>query len=433
MEHMIYILGGLVAGLALGFLLARMLRKEDTRSAVLESDNASLQQEVLRLRAEAETKELVTRQALEKAAALEAKNLTLTDNFVQLQDQMRQQFENLARRIFEENSERFTKQSHQGLGELLNPLKERLSEFQTKVDKSFGDQAKEQFALKNEIERIVKVSQTMNTQTENLTKALKGDVKAQGNWGEVMLERILEASGLRKGEEYYLQGSGFGLKDIEGRAQKPDVIIKLPEDKHIIIDAKVSLTHYERFVSEQDEVAKKLALKNFVDSMRQHVTGLSGKKYEQQEVLGSPDLVVMFTPIEGAYSIAMQEDPSLYLFGWEKNILLVSPTTLFATLRIFASIWKNERQNKNVQEIARQGGALYDKFVGFVDDIKLIGKQLEKTGEAYNGAMNKLVDGAGSLVSRTENLRKLGAKATKQLPKELLVEENVLQLEKSDA
>ncbi len=432
MEIYIAVFGSVVVGAVLGFVMARLMSKEE---AILRSENTSLTQETARLRLERDTKEQAAIAALEKAAAYEAKHATLTDNFVQLQDQMRLQFEGLARQIFEENSTRFTEQSQKGLGDLLNPLKERISEFQNKVDKSFGDQAKEQFALKNEIERIVKISNSMNTQTENLTKALKGDVKVQGNWGEVMLEKILESSGLRKDEEYTIQGSGLGLKDAEGRAQKPDVIVNLPENKHIIIDAKVSLTHYERFSSEQDEVSKKLALKNFVESMRQHVIGLSSKKYEQQDALGSPELVVMFTPIEGAYSTAMQEDPSLYLFAWEKNILLVSPTTLFATLRIFASIWKNERQNKNVQEIARQGGALYDKFVGFVDDMKAIGKQLDRTGEAYRGAMNKLVDGTtGSLVSRTENLRKLGAKTSKKLPPELLAEEEIfIPLEKIDA
>jgi DNA recombination protein RmuC len=433
MESYIYILGGLVVGSGLGFLLARALRKEDTQAAVLLSDNATLQQEVSRLRLEAESKEQTTRQALEKAAGLEAKNATLLDNFVQMQDQMRMQFENLARQIFEENSNRFSEQSKKGLGDLLNPLKERLVEFQTKVDKSFGDQAKEQFALKNEIERIVKVSQTMNMQTENLTKALKGDVKAQGNWGEIVLERILEESGLREGVEYYLQGSGLGLKDNEGRVQKPDVVIVLPEGKHIIIDSKVSLTHYERYVAEEDEVAKKLALKNFIESLRQHVVGLSGKRYEQQGTLGSPDFVLMFTPIEGAYSLAVQQDPGLHPFAWEKKIVLVCPSTLFATLRTIASVWKNEMQNRNVQEIARQGGALYDKFVGFIEDMTEIGDRLKQVDKAYDKAKNKLVDGTGSLISRTENLRKLGAKTTKQLPKELVEEIAIQQLEKSDA
>lgn len=433
MELYLYLLSGVALGAVIGFLAARALRKED---GTLQVRHDALMQDVARLYGLVETKEQEIRQALEKAAGQEAKNLALTDNLVQLQDQMRLQFEHLARRIFEENSERFTKQSQQGLGELLNPLRERLTEFQTKVDKSFGDQAKEQFALKNEIERIVKVSQTMNMQTENLTKALKGDVKAQGNWGEVVLERILEESGLREGAEYSLQGSGFGLKDADGRAQKPDVIIKLPEGKHIIIDAKVSLTHYERYASEPDEVGKKLALKQFIDSVRQHVMGLSAKRYDQQDSLGSPDFVLMFTPIEGAYSLVVQQDPGLHPFAWEKKIVLVCPSTLFATLRTIASVWKNELQNRNVQEIARQGGALYDKFVGFVEDMQDIKKHLERTGGAYGAAMNKLVEGNGSLVTRTENLRKLGAKTAKQLPKELLAEaeeEAAPQLETMDA
>lgn len=424
MELYLYICAGLVIGAVIGFALARAMRKEE---AILRTENISLSQETSRLRLERDTKEQAAIAALEKAAALESKHKTLTDNFVQMQDQMWLQFENLSRRIFEENSERFTKQSQQGLGELLNPLKERLSEFQTKVDKSFGDQAKEQFALKNEIERIVKISNSMNTQTENLTKALKGDVKAQGNWGELVLERILEESGLREGVEYFVQGSGLGLKDVDGRVQKPDVIIKLPEGKHIIIDAKVSLTHYERYVAEPND----LVLRQFLDSIRQHVIGLSSKRYDQQESLGSPDFVLMFTPIEGAYSLALQRDQTLHPFAWERKIVLVCPSTLFATLRTIASVWKNEWQSRNVQEIARQGGALYDKFVGFIDDMQAIGERLKQTDKAYSGAMNKLMDGTGSLVSRTENLRKLGAKTTKQLPKELL--EEITQLEKLEA
>lgn len=420
----LYFIIGLVGCLAfaLGFGLAHLLRKEDSNAPLLASENNSLFQEVSRLRLENDTKEQAIRSALEKAAAFEAKYATLTDNFVQMQDQMRLQFENLSRRIFEENSERFTKQSQQGLGELLNPLKERLVEFQTKVDKSFGDQAKEQFALKNEIERIVKVSNSMNTQTENLTKALKGDVKAQGNWGEVMLEKILEASGLRAGIDYSVQAESLALRNMDGQLQKPDVIINLPEGRHVIIDAKVSLTHYERYIAEADDVTRALHFRQFLDSIRTHVKGLSEKRYQQLDQLGTPDFVLMFMPIEGAYAIAMQEDPQLHNFAWERKIVLVCPATLFATLRTIASIWRLELQSQNALKIAQESGLLYDKFVGFVEDMQSIGKQIERTQTVYGEAMSKLKSGKGNLIRKTEQLKIMGAKTAKNIPAELVLQ-----------
>jgi DNA recombination protein RmuC len=280
---------------------------------------------------------------------------------------------------------------------------------------------------------IAKASSDMRLQAESLTKALKGDVKAQGNWGEVILERLLEESGLHEGREYTLQGSKLDLKDAEGRAQRPDVIMHLPEGKHIIIDAKVSLTHYEQYCAEIDEDKKLGYLKQFVDSLKQHINSLCGKGYQHHDSLSTPDLILMFLPIEGSFSLALQLDPQLFNYAWQRKIAIVHPSTLFAMLHTIKSIWKVETQNKNVQEIARQGGALYDKVHGFIKDMQEIGTQLKDTDKAYTSAMNKLVDGTGSLVSRTENLRKLGAKVTKQLPKELLAEEEVIQLEKSDA
>lgn len=347
-----------------------------------------------------------------------------------LQEQLQLQFENLAHRIFEEKST----QSKQQLQEILNPLKEDLSGFKKHVADSFGEHAKEQFALKKEIETFVKVSSDMRLQTESLTKALKGDVKTQGNWGEIILERILEASGLRKNENYVTQGTGMGLKHPDdGRTQKPDVIIRLPEGKHAIIDAKVSLTAFERFCAETDEAHKAQQLQLFLQSVRAHAKGLEERRYQDTEGLDTPDYVMMFMPIEGAYALAMQHDPDLHAHAWERKVIIVCPSTLFAILKIIASMWKIERQNRNAEAIADRGGRLYDKIVGFVEDMVSMGKALDTARGKYDTAMNKLSTGTGNILRQTEQLSELGAKHAKKLPREFVSEDELLESPKDAA
>jgi len=333
------------------------------------------------------------------------------------------QFENLANRIFDEKNDKFKKESQEGIGQLLNPLKEKLSEFQKKVDDSFGAQVKEQISLKKEIENIVSINEKMTRQTENLTKALKGDVKAQGNWGEIILEKILEDSGLRKGTDYIIQGASMGLRHAEdGSAIKPDVIIRLPEEKHIIVDAKVSLTHYERYCTAEDATERARCLKDYLASIRAHVNGLVERRYPDAEKLGTPDFVLMFMPIEGAYSLAIQEDAGLHSYAWDKRIVIVCPSILFATLKTIASVWRLELQNKNAQEIARQGGGLYDKITGFVEEMQELGGKINSAQNTYNEALKKLSTGQGSILKRTQDLKALGVKTSKTLPKNLLDE-----------
>jgi DNA recombination protein RmuC len=345
----------------------------------------------------------------------------------QLEEKFALQFENLANRIFDEKSDKFKKESHEGLTQLLNPLRERLQEFQKKVDDSFGAQVKEQISLKEEIKHIVSVNEKMTLQTESLTKALKGDVKAQGNWGEVILEKILEDSGLQKGVNYTLQGADLGLKhaDDDSRRLQPDVIVHLPEDKHIIIDAKVSLTSYERYSSTEDGAEKDRHLKDYLSSVRAHVNGLAERRYQASR-LATPDFVLMFLPIEGAYSLAVQKDPELHAYAWNKKIVIVCPTTLFATLKTIGSVWRMELQNRHADEIARQGGALYDKIVGFVEDMQGLGARLGATQKTFDAALNKLSDGTGSILSRTQKLKAMGVKTSKALPKELVDEPELL-------
>lgn len=364
----------------------------------------------------------------EKATRLETEKEGLIENqrqhkndLAEMEKKFSLQFENLANRIFDEKSTAFKKESKEGIEQLLTPLKERLKDFEKKVDDSFAQHGKEQVSLKTQIEHIVNVNREMTQQAESLTKALKGDVKAQGNWGEIILEKILEDSGLIKNRDYIVQGTDMKLRDSEtGRVQKPDVVIMLPENKHVIVDSKVSLTHYERYCAEQDESLRAKHLKEYLNSIRAHVKGLEDRRYQDTEKLGTPDFVLMFMPIEGAYSLAMQQDPELHAYAWDKKIVIVCPTTLFATLRTIHSVWRIETQNRYTLKIAEEGGKLYDKIAGFVEDMQKIGHQINTTQETYHKAFDKLSTGRGNILKRTEDLRALGVKAKKQLPADLV-------------
>lgn len=327
------------------------------------------------------------------------------------------EFKNLANEIFEEKSKKFTEQNKTNIHDLLNPLKEKIGEFQKKVEDSNKEGAERNASLVQQIKHLSDLNKQITKEAENLTKALKGDSKAQGNWGEVILERILEKSGLEKGREYETQVSETG---DDGKRYQPDVVIKLPDNKHVIVDSKVSLTAYERFVNEEDDAERLAQLKLHITSIKTHVKGLSEKSYQNLYGLDGLDFVLLFIPIEPAFTLAVQNDPDLFNDAYAKNIVIVSPTTLIATLRTIASIWKQEYQNKNAIEIARQGGALYDKFQSFTEDLISIGKNLNGTQKAYQESMKKLSEGSGNLVKRAETLKKLGAKASKQMDERLL-------------
>lgn len=405
--------GGIGYWVAVKLLLARQSDPTaNLQLAEAKEKLAALEREIRDYTAKVAT--LVT----EKAGLSE--KLAEQQNYMEkVQTQLQLQFKNLAHQIFEEKNT----QSEKSLQKILNPLKEELGGFKKHITESFGNHAKEQFALKREIENIVRVSSDMKSQTENLTKALKGDVKVQGNWGEMILERILEASGLRKGTHYVAQAAGMGLKHPEsGATQKPDFIIKLPEGKHAIIDSKVSLTHYERFCAEENDTAKAAHLAQFLQSVRTHVKGLEERRYQDTEGLSTPEFVLMFIPIEGAYALAMQQDGDLHAHAWGRKIIIVCPNTLFAILKMMDSMWKLDDQNRNVAEIVRRGGLLYDKFVGFVEDMSSIGDGLAKARSAYEDAFDKLSQGKrGTLLAQAQDLVRLGAKASKKLPKNLAI------------
>ncbi len=331
-------------------------------------------------------------------------------------DDLRAQFAELAGKIFEEREQRFAESSHERLGQLLDPLKERIQSFEKRVEESYQNEARERFSLARELERLQQLNQRLGDEATNLTRALQGQ-KTQGNWGELILERVLEHAGLEKGREYHTQVS---LKSADGERFQPDVLIHLPGDKHVVVDAKVSLNAYQAFNSAEDDGSRAQALKQHVLSLRNHLKGLSLKDYQHLEGLQSLDFVLLFVPIEAAFAAALQADPELFQEAWSKHIVIVSPTTLLATLRVIDSLWRQERQSQNAREIAERAGALYDKFVAFIQDLDEIGSRLQQLDRAYLGARNKLTDGRGNLVARAEQLKSLGARASKHVPSDWL-------------
>ncbi|MGZ3777123.1 MAG: DNA recombination protein RmuC [Mucilaginibacter sp.] len=338
----------------------------------------------------------------------------------EIQQKFQLEFQNIANKLLDEKSQKFVETNKTNLDILLNPLKENLKAFEEKVDKVYNMEAAERNTLKGVISQLMELNKLISSEAQNLTKALKGDSKKQGNWGEVILEKVLERSGLTRDREYRMQVSL--LTDDGGRLQ-PDVIIDLPDEKHIVIDSKVSLIAYERLVNCETEDERKLYSKAHVESIRGHVLDLSAKNYHDLYQINSPDFVLLFVPIESSFSFAVQLDTDLFSFAWEKRVVIVSPSTLLATLRTISSIWKQERQNRNVLEIARLSGTMYDKFVGFIADMESIGKNIKQSQTAYDGAINKLTEGNGSLTKTADKIKSLGAKANKQIDQKYLEEE----------
>ncbi|WP_424287971.1 DNA recombination protein RmuC, partial [Daejeonella sp.] len=333
---------------------------------------------------------------------IEEQKLEIKNN----QEKFNKDFELIASRILEEKTNKFTEQNRTKLDILLNPLKENIKAFEEKVDKVYKAESDERNVLKGHISQLMEQTNLMNQETQNLTKALKGDNKKQGNWGEMILERVLERSGLMKDQEYRVQAS---LQVSDGARFQPDVVIDLPDDKHLIVDAKVSLIAYERLVNCDSAEDTDLFTRQHIASIRSHINDLSSKNYSELYNINSPDFVMLFIPIESCFSIAVQKDGELFNYAWDKRVVIVSPSTLLATLRTIASIWKQERQNRNVIEIARLSGEMYDKFVGFVGDMDGIGKNIKQSQDAYERALNKLSNGRGNLTTTAEKIKKLGA------------------------
>lgn len=439
--EILFLIIGLIAGAGIGWLLG----KNKMAQMVGRDELDMRQQEIARLTAEKATvaaqaaaaqstvAEIKTQfdTAQKEALQLTAENSRMANQLQNLEEKLNNQkqeietlqqrlakeFENLANKIFEEKSEKFVRQNRDSLDIVLNPLKEKMEEFRKKVEDTHMENSKEQSRLGEQIRNLTELNQGMREDANRLTQALKGESKTQGNWGELILERILEKSGLTKGQEYTVQES---FVNEDGRRQQPDVIIKLPDNKNLIVDSKVSLTSYERFSSAANTEEQQAWLKAHTKSIREHIKQLSDKRYQQLYEINSPDFVLMFVPIESAFAAAVQADPEIFNDAFEQNIVIVTTSTLLATLRTISSIWKQEYQNRNVLEIARQGGDLYDKFVSFTEDLIDLGKKMKAAQGAYEDSMKKLYEGRGNLIRRAETLRELGAKVSKQLDPKLV-------------
>ncbi|HZW62763.1 MAG TPA: DNA recombination protein RmuC [Flavobacteriaceae bacterium] len=415
-------------GAYLGLTISKLKNKSDKsaleeRQHQLNNTISELKENVTKLENERETirknkddlsTELVRRNA--EFDNLQQKLQEQKEEVEKLQEKFTKEFENLANKILDEKSEKFTLQNKENIKQILNPLQEKIQTFEKKVEDTQKESISMHSALKEQLLGLKDLNQQMTKEANNLTKALKGDSKMQGNWGELVLERVLEKSGLEKDREYFVQQS---FTRADGSRVMPDVVLHLPDNKKMIIDSKVSLTDYERFANAEDD-ERSVFLKAHVNSIKKHVDQLSEKKYEDLYEIESPDFVLMFIPVEPAFAVALNEDNTLYNKAFEKNIVIVTPSTLLATLRTIDSMWTNEKQQQNAMEIARQAGALYDKFEGLISDLTGIGKKLDGAKSDYSAAMNKLVEGRGNLISSVQKLKKMGAKAKKELPEAIL-------------
>ena len=409
----------LLSGLPFGLCIGLLVYVFNLRSALARSEQQAQAESTLSVSLRTERD-----QALQQAIRLEAEldserkqGLGRIESLNEAKEALTSQFKNLANEILEDKSKRFTEQNAASLDALLKPLQTKLTEFKEQVSNSYGNEARERFALKSEIERLANLNLRMSDETRSLTQALKGDSKVQGNWGELVLESILESSGLRKGEEYLVQDSHT---KTDGSRLQPDVVVKLPEGRSLVVDSKVSITAYARHAETTDPIVAEQELAAHIQSLRQHIQGLSGKNYSSLYGIGSVDFVLMFVPIEPAFLLALKTAPNLYQEALAKNIVLVCPSTLMATLRTVAHLWRQDHQNRNALEIAKQCGTLYDKFVGFVEDLEKLGQRLDQAQTSYHDAFNKLKSGKGNLIRTAEKVRELGVKPSKNISTPLL-------------
>ena len=420
--EIVFLIIGILIGTAASFFAVKY--KYQSGSGKLEERNTITESNLAEAKDELESERAKVIELSSKLSSINTVNSSLEQKLSEqkkeldeLQSKFAQEFENLANRILEEKSRKFTEQNKSNLDNILIPLQDRIKEFEKRVNDVYVNETKERASLAEQIRNLHELNQQMSKEANNLTRALKGDSKTQGSWGEFILESILEKSGLSKDREYSVQQT---VKSEDGKNLRPDVIVNLPENKSMVIDSKVSLTAYEHYTSSDDETERARFLKDHITSIRNHIKRLSPKEYQKLYGLTSLDFVLMFIPIEPAFALAVQNDAGIFYEAFEKNIVIVSPTTLLATLRTIASIWKQEKQNANALEIAKQSGELYDKFVGFVEDLISLGNNLKQTKDNYDKAMNKLVEGRGNLVGRAENIKQLGANTTKSIPNTLL-------------
>lgn len=393
-------------------LLKMELVKSQQREELLVQERQELREQLLQER----ERLLIAERSLESTRSFYEAQLDKfqeqKNEIAEIKRQFNNEFQLMANRILEEKTKKFTETNQQSIGLILDPLKEKIKLFEERVEKSYLQEAAERNSLKGVVQQLMEQSLLIKDEANSLSRALKGDAKKQGNWGEVILERVLERSGLMKDREFRLQAS---FSDAEGRRLQPDAIIDLPDNKHLIIDSKVSLVAYERWVNAASEEEAATFAKQHVQSVENHVKELSAKNYHELYGIESPDFVLLFMPIESALSMSVSQKPDIFSDAWDRKVVIVSPSTLLATLRTIASIWKQERQTRNVIEIAKEAGSLYDKFVGFLGDMEQVRNQLDRAVRSQDDATKKLFTGSGNIIGKIEKLKKLGAKANKQI------------------
>lgn len=438
MMDILFLIIGLIIGSIIGWLISKSFSKNNSNNDLniqmdkiksLEIDISVANEKIKSLNQQTEDFSNSIKNEQNKviglSSELASKNTEL-DNFKNkyseqkkeledLNNKLKIEFKNIANELLEEKSKKFTEINKTGINEILKPLSEKIKEFEKRVEETYDKESKQRFALEKEILKLHELNQTISKEANNLTQALKGQSKTQGNWGEIILESILEKSGLRLNEEYFVQQSH---KNEEGKRIQPDIIVKYPGERYVVIDSKVSLTAYERFCSTDIPNEKEIALKEHLNSIKNHINELSSKNYQEIHNIKSLDFVMMFLPVEPAYLIAIQKDSELWSYAYEKRIVLISPTNLIAALKLIVSLWRQELQSKHANEIAEQSGALLDKFYSLLEDIKDIGNKISSTQKAYDSTINKLKEGKGNLINRAQKIQELGAKNKKQLPSE---------------
>lgn len=436
----------LISGFAVGFLLAWLLLRfrsnnnaahhdltlknhelaADNKVKASEIDIQEKEMERLRNALEAEQQQVIELSARHSEARTDLKNLgeKLTGQkkeTEELREKFMLEFKALAGEILSKESKTFTEQNREQIESLLKPLGEKIKDFEKRVEETYDRETRQRVSLKEEVKRLSELNRQISTDAQNLAEALKGQSKTQGNWGELILESILEKSGLARDREFFVQKA---FRSDDGRRMHPDVVLTLPGGKNVVIDAKVSLTAYEKYVSAPSEEERMQALKSHLISVKKHVDELAVKNYQQLYQLNSLDFVIMFMPVEPAFLAAIKNDNALWSYSYEKGVLLIGPTNLFATLKMISSLWQHEYQNRNVLEIARESGRLYDKFVGFVKDLSDVGEKLDAAQKSHQQALSKLSTGRGNLVKRVEKIKSLGAKTSKSLPDGLAENDN---------
>ena len=427
--EILYLLIGLAAGISIGVLYSKnkaapngsnsdlnnyvakeLYTSEKERSEKTEKENREKEELIGNLKADVSSRDTLI-DTLNSKLDEESKRL------IEQQKQLQTKFENMANEILEKKSEKFAEQNQKNIDQILKPLGEKIKSFEQSVEDKYVKDQKNKAGLSEQIKLLQETNQKISQDANNLAKALKGDSKFQGDWGELQLEVLLEKSGLYKGVHFRSQNS---LKDEEGNDKRPDCIIDLPDEKNLIIDSKVSLSAYEQYVNSEDELKKQVLLKQHLESIKKHIKDLAGKDYPNLYSINTPDYVLMFVPIEPALTLALQEDGEIFNLALNKNIILVSTSTLMATMRTVSFIWQQENQKKNVLEIARQSGALYEKFIGFTNDLEGVGKAIDNAHKKYEAAQSKLISGRGNLVNSVEKIKKLGAKTNKSISQDLI-------------